>query len=138
MSDRPYHPFADAPLQGGSSGKVLDIQYDQLEELTGSDPEFMVEILEMIVEQTPEVLEEMDTLLQSASFADLSGKAHKYKSTINILGGNALTDVTKDLEIQAKQNPTVENLTPLIADFKSLCTDMLRQLRIKLQQLGEG
>ncbi|MEL6192303.1 MAG: Hpt domain-containing protein [Bacteroidota bacterium] len=138
MSDRPYHPFADAPLQGGNSGKVLDIQYDQLEELTGSDPEFMVEILEMIVEQTPEVLEEMDTLLQAASFADLSGKAHKYKSTINILGGNALTDVTKDLEIQAKQNPTVENLTPLIADFKSLCTDMLRQLRIKLQQLGEG
>ncbi|MEM6767826.1 MAG: Hpt domain-containing protein [Bacteroidota bacterium] len=138
MSERPYHPFADAPSTGNSSGKLLDIQYDQLEELTGSDPQFMVEILEMIVEQTPEVLDDMDTLMESSSFGDLSARAHKYKSTINILGGNALTEVTKELEIQAKQNPTLDNLSPLIKDFNSLCSEMLRQLRVKLQQLEEA
>lgn len=115
--------------------KELKIDFAQLSMLSDDDPEFMIEILELIEEQSPLVLTEMKDQLENKSFSALSATAHKYKSSINILGNYTLDNLVKDIETRAKSEETWGELDELMKDFEEVCDRLLSAVRTELEGL---
>lgn len=111
------------------------LDFEHLRSLTGEDNEFMIEILELIVEQSPDVLTEMHTQLDAQDFESLGATAHKYKSSINILGNQKLMGLMKDLEDTATGNQELQKLTDLVQEFEQVCNLMLTELNNELNVL---
>ena len=105
---------------------ILDFAH--LKSLTGEDNEFMIEILELIIEQSPGVLDEMYQQLESKDFVALGATAHKYKSSINILGNTDLINLMKDIEDNACLAPEQESLVDLVNHFRGVCDQLLDAL----------
>jgi len=111
------------------------LDFGHLRSLTGDDNEFMIEILELIIEQSPGVLEEMQTQLTSHDFKTLGATAHKYKSSINILGNPELIRLMKDLEDTATGTQEEEKLNELVSEFEQVCNHLLNALNHELNAL---
>ncbi len=115
----------------------LELNFEQLRMLTGEDADFMIEILEIIEDQSPEVLEEMKEQLAKGDYSSLSATAHKYKSSINILGNLHLNNIVKDLEDKAKNNKNWDELEGLIFEFEGVCDKLLDAVRDELDSLRD-
>lgn len=97
--------------------KVIQFDLEHLRMITGDDSEFMIEIMEMIQAESPHVVQEIKEYAERSEFDPLAKAAHKYKSSINILGNADMTLLLKNLELGAADNP---NTTPIV--------DMVNQL----------
>ncbi|MCI4667038.1 MAG: Hpt domain-containing protein [Bacteroidia bacterium] len=115
--------------------KELEIDFAQLSMLSEDDPEFMIEILELIQDQSPGVLTEMKTQLQSGSYLALSATAHKYKSSINILGNSVIDNLVNSIEKNAKTEEKWEELDDLVQEFESVCDRLLEAVKVELEEL---
>jgi len=102
----------------------LRIDLTQLTELSGGDPEFIVEILEMIIENTPAAIRSMTGLLEENDYEMLSKVAHKLKSTLNILSDQHVLQVLDWLEHTAKDKPDSPEI-PVMVKYMSRYTEML-------------
>ncbi len=116
-------------------GTEFILDFTPLQTLTGDDNEFMIEILELIVEQSPDVLTAMQEQLNQNDFASLSSTAHKYKSSINILGNVELLNIVHALESKAIAQPPKEELVGLVTDFEQMCDQLLTAIQAKLADL---
>lgn len=119
--------------QSQSPSVVVDFAY--IKEVTGDDQEFIIEILDMILEQSPDVVAEMYTCLEMHEFVALSSTAHKYKSSINILGNKVLNDLLRRLENTAKSDADYEQLKSCVVEFEQVWNDLSIQLSEELTQL---
>ncbi|RMG61588.1 MAG: Hpt domain-containing protein [Bacteroidetes bacterium] len=115
--------------------QALPLDLEQLKSLTGEDPEFMIEILEMIEEQSPEVVEEIDILMARKEFEPLGRAAHKYKSSVNILGNETLTRLLKDIELTAMDPGSREALPTMLDQFHEITDQLLVAIKRELAQL---
>lgn len=113
----------------------LELNFQQLQMLTGDDNEFMEEILGMIIEDTPGSVEAMYELLERGDKLALSQKAHKFKSTVSILENQELIGVIKALEARADAQATDAELTELLHTLDSMCRGLMEQLPQKLRSL---
>lgn len=114
---------------------VFSLDLSQLKTLTGDDTEFIIEILEMIMDQSPEVLSKMESEFETSDFSSLGATAHKYKSSINVLGDSQLIQLMTDIELTTKDADQKEALFPLMSRFKDVCNAILDQVSSELQEL---
>ncbi|MEM6345185.1 MAG: Hpt domain-containing protein [Bacteroidota bacterium] len=117
------------------SENKLVLDFDQLKMLSGDDDEFMIEILEMIADQSPDIIEKMDNLYENADFQNLGATAHLYKSTVTILGNEPMNALLKDIENTARDDQDAQALLPLMESFRSNCNDILAQVKEQLAKL---
>ncbi|MEO0896135.1 MAG: Hpt domain-containing protein [Bacteroidota bacterium] len=115
----------------------LKLDFEQLRALTGDDPEFMLEILEIIEDQSPEVLSTMKTQLELGEYKNLSATAHKYKSSINILGNLELNRLVKDIELKSKTSDGISDLNGLMSEFEQICGKLLYTIKGEIEALKE-
>ena len=92
---------------------AIELQSSQLEELSGGDQEFMIEIFEMVNERALPVIDELRTAFSGGDYPSVKGIAHKFKSTVNILGGPNLNDLVNQVE-RAAEGDAPEQVPPLI------------------------
>ena len=114
---------------------VLDFAH--LKTLTGDDNDFMIEILELIIEQSPGVLDEMYQQLESGDYPALGATAHKYKSSINILGNANLIKLMKDIEDTTRDSADHTSLNELVNEFEGVCDQLLDILGKEVGSLKE-
>lgn len=124
----------DKPIITMSVNKLV-LDFDQLKMLSGDDDEFMIEILEMIADQSPDIIEKMDNLYENADFQTLGATAHLYKSTVTILGNEPMNELLKNIENTAKDQEDAKALLPMMESFRSNCNDILEQVQNQLNQL---
>jgi len=111
------------------------IDLSQLRNLTGNDQAFMIEILEMIEVQSPETVEQMSSQFQHGELKELSAAAHKFKSSINVLGNPELINLMKSIELTALEPGTDSQLGSLMDEFEAVCDQLLGHIRSEVQQL---
>lgn len=117
--------------------ETLNLDFSQLEMLTDGEPEFMIEILEMILEQSPEVRDQMNQLLANQAYNELGAAAHKYKSSITILGDTSISQLVKDIENYSSREPNLDALPELIRSFEKICDVFLDQIKAELNRIKE-
>lgn len=117
--------------------QTTTVSFEKLEVLAGDEPEFMIEILEMILEESPGIQLKMNALYESQDHDVLASTAHKFKSSVNVLGNPVMDKLLKDIENTAsgKIDQGTEQLPDLMTSFQEVCDSILDQIQVKLNEL---
>jgi HPt (histidine-containing phosphotransfer) domain-containing protein len=105
---------------------IADLNY--LKTMSGGDPNFIREMIELFREQIDEYKLIMPDLLQKKKYAELSKVAHKAKSSVAVMGMTEAAELLKELEILAQGGLEVDQYARMINEF-------LEQSQLALKEL---
>ncbi|MEO0468302.1 MAG: Hpt domain-containing protein [Bacteroidota bacterium] len=111
------------------------LDLSQLRLLSGDDDEFTIDILESIQEESPEAASAMSSLLAEQDMNKLGATAHRFKSTVNVLGNTNMNGLLKDIENNATDGGSLEDLQGMVQSFQQMCDLMLESIQLELDKL---
>lgn len=79
----------------------------------------------MISLQSPQLLEKMNQEYSEEDFTAMSQTAHKYKSSLQILGNPGLITMAQEVEDLAGSGHHSERLASLVETFNQICDQLL-------------
>lgn len=108
---------------------ISDLNY--LKTMSGGDPAFIREMIDLFREQIEEYEEQMPLLLRNKEYSSLSKMAHKAKSSVAVMGMNEVADLLKELEVLAHEQKEVDR-------YESMVQEFLTQSRLALEELKDA
>lgn len=108
----------------------LDLTY--LNEISGGDEEFIAEMIETFLEETPKDAADMRTHLGEQNWTELGKVAHKLKSSIKMFGFETLKNQVLFLEQSGKSGENTDVLPSKVNEFLDGLDAALEELRGKL------
>lgn len=108
----------------------LDLTY--LNEISGGDEEFIVDMIETFLEETPKDVDDMRTQLEGQNWSELGKVAHKLKSSIKMFGFETLKNQVLFLEQSGKTGDNVDVLPAKVSEFLAGLEGAMTELRTKL------
>ena len=106
-----------------------------IEEVCGGEKEIIIEMINIFIEQVPELASEMESLYNEGKFFDLGLIAHKAKSSVAIMGMEELAGILKDLEMKAKGEVEKDLYKGYISEFRSQTIEAIEELRLYIKEL---
>jgi HPt (histidine-containing phosphotransfer) domain-containing protein len=85
-----------------------------LEEM--DDTDYLVEVITLVLQDTPKDIKEMKEALQSGNIDIVCKKAHKLKSSAGVIQAEKLTTLLSSIELTGKNGGSVSVLTELLKD----------------------
>ncbi|WP_461790154.1 Hpt domain-containing protein [Pedobacter sp.] len=95
----------------------LDLSY--LKEMSGDSAEFMIEMLDTLVEQIPMYLDDLQNAVDAKDWKAASEFAHKVKPTFYYVGRDDLRDYMQLIERNAKEGVNLEGIPASLAEVKA-------------------
>jgi len=108
----------------------LDLTY--LNEISGGDEEFIVDMIETFLEETPKDVDDMKTQLEGQNWSELGKVAHKLKSSIKMFGFETLKNQVLFLEQSGKSGDNIDVLPAKVSEFLAGLEGAMTELRAKL------
>ena len=113
-----------------------DIDLTFLYEIADGSDEFIVESITMFLDQSPQIMQEIDTALKAQHWAIASAAAHKIKANLGFFGMLNSQAIIQDIEHTCKTgNP---NPAEVIANFNEVSgiinTSLLMLEKIKAEK----
>ena len=106
---------------------LIDLSY--LKEISNDSKEFLIDLIEMLLEQIPVYQSTLKDLYEKKDWNNLGRLAHKAKSAILMIGMKALADDLKKLEENAKQGKNIHEYLEIIVKFVSVSESALKELK---------
>jgi HPt (histidine-containing phosphotransfer) domain-containing protein len=97
--------------------------------MTEGNKELILEIIDIFVVQVEEFWIEMQDLLNKKDYDSLGKLAHKAKSSVAIIGMQAMSKKLRELEILCMEGKNSEKYQDVISDFKSECLIVIQELQ---------
>lgn len=116
-------------IDPAKSKEDLDLSY--LKEMSGDSAEFMIEMLDTLVEQIPVYLEDLQKAVDAEDWKSASEFAHKVKPTFYYVGREDIRDYVQLIERNAKEGIDVHNIPQALAEIK-------QELKTILEQVGKA
>jgi HPt (histidine-containing phosphotransfer) domain-containing protein len=107
--------------------KHTDLEY--LEQLSNGSNEFVCQMIDVFMEQTPAAISKMEETCAAADWSGLAAIAHKIKPSLSFMGIKELEPVIMDLEHNAKTLEDTAAAPRLIAKIKEICNAAMLELR---------
>lgn len=117
----------------------LQIDLSYLNEVAGGSSEFMVEMIDMFLDQTPDYFTQIDLSINEGDWSKVADIAHKIKPTLSFMGVDFAKNDMAEIERKARNLDVVEEIRPAFNQLKSLSIVLYRKLeeeKIKLQNEG--
>lgn len=102
---------------------VFDLSY--LNELSGGDQEFRLEMIEIFVDEVPQEISLINQNLEEENWDGVKFYVHKLKSKIRIIGLHKIYEIAEDIEQRIKRGAGGELIVP---DLKVLIETMNKAL----------
>lgn len=116
-----------------SPDQDLDLSF--LYEIADGSTEFIVESIAMFLQQTPELLGDIDSALASKNWAAAGQAAHKLKPNLGFFGMPISQEIIQEVEIACKDG--VADVEEVMKKFNQVKTLVNANL-ITLQQIKAG
>lgn len=116
-------------LQKTTSGPEISMTY--LHDIADGSNEFMIEMIDIFLHQTPAYIEEIDAAIISADFSVMAEIAHKVRPTFAFIGVEEATIAMAEIENLARSG---KNLELIRAEFDRI-KPMIGSVFIKLQEI---
>ncbi len=124
-------------INASKGEQQLNLAY--LKEMSGDNAEFMIEMLDTLLEQIPSYLDDLKAAIAANDWPATSAFAHKVKPTFYYVGREDLRDFVQKIEVNAKELlglAEMQNaMNTLDAEMKVLNTQIV-QAKLELQQRG--
>ncbi|MES2873692.1 MAG: Hpt domain-containing protein [Bacteroidota bacterium] len=93
----------------------IDLSY--LRDVSSGSNEFMIEMIELFLEQTPAYFEQLDQFISEENWTRVAEIAHKIKPTLAFMGADAAKESMAEIESNARSLKNTDSIAPA---FKSL------------------
>ncbi|SOD11411.1 Hpt domain-containing protein [Pedobacter xixiisoli] len=113
-------------INPAKSNEDLDLSY--LREMSGDSAEFMIEMLDTLVEQIPIYLEDLQKAVDAKDWKAASEFAHKVKPTFYYVGREDIRDYVQVIERNAKEGIDVEKIPAALVEIKQELNIILTQV----------
>lgn len=106
----------------------LDVDLSYLRDVASGSTEFMIEMIDIFLDQTPEYFEKLDQAVKDKDWKTVADVAHKIKPTLIFMG----VDVTKhdigDIERKARNLEYLEDIEPQFNSIKLMSAQLFKRL----------
>lgn len=117
-----------------SSNLKIDLTY--LNEIAGGDAEFMIDMIDIFMDQTPVYVEQLIVALTEKDWKTVGDLAHKIKPTLAFMGVDQAKDKMAAIEHNARAGTNLETIADDFAEIKTLCENLyvgLEKVKAELQ-----
>jgi HPt (histidine-containing phosphotransfer) domain-containing protein len=104
----------------------LDLSY--LNDISGGSAEFMIEMIDIFLEQTPLYFNDMATAIGQKDWVVVANVAHKIKPTLAFMGRDDAKDDMQKLEHSARNQEGLDRIEPEFLRLQALCHDLFGKL----------
>lgn len=108
---------------------TIDLTY--LRDVSSGSDEFMIEMIELFLQQTPGYFEQLNQLIIDKNWSKAAEIAHKIKPTLAFMGADGARERMAEIETYARNRTHTDKIAPL---FKSL-NDFSGHLFTKLAEV---
>lgn len=112
------------------------INLSYLESMTSGDNEIMIEMIQLLIEETPKHLEIIKKAQNEKNWVQLRSEAHKIKPMMLYVGLDDLNEACKQLENNAKNEQDSESNLELIEQLENGFQEVVDDLKAKITELS--
>lgn len=113
---------------------TIDLSY--LQEMTNGDNEVIVEMITLLLEETPKHLETIRKALNEEDWKQLASESHKVKPMMLYVGLTDLNEITKELETRGKSGEGLDKIPRLVSRLEEGFSDVKVELQEKVTELS--
>lgn len=130
-----FNHFVSNDFSDESKGEVesedsIALKIENLEELTGGDDDLLKEMLDLFLEQTPEMMGKILDNLENENYKQVKMNTHTLKPTFTYVGIQEATELAEEIEEMAgRENPPSEDLTKSIKRLKEICDRSISEVQ---------
>jgi HPt (histidine-containing phosphotransfer) domain-containing protein len=110
-----------------SDEKLYDLE--QLNAIASGNEEFVIKMVNMFLEMTPELVGRIEAGLQTQDWPEVRSAAHKMKPSVDMMGIKSLHDVVRSIEGNAKTESNLEQIPELYFKLSETLENVYEQLR---------
>lgn len=124
------------PSENSQNGKGVKgyINLNYLKELSAGDEKFVKKMIATFVQQTPEMLENIQKHLSNQNWNLLKAVVHKMKPSIGFMGISELKTVVEKLEHYSNKTINLEQIPELVATLNMICGKAIEELNEELKK----
>ncbi len=106
------------------------LDLNSLYELTGGDEELLKEMLDLFLDQTPDLMEKVVTHYKNGELNRVKEFSHTLKPTFTYVGMDKATELAGQIELTAgEDNPDTEKLGQLVKELNLICEQALEKVK---------
>ncbi|MHB8208536.1 Hpt domain-containing protein [Mucilaginibacter sp.] len=109
-----------------------DIDLTFLYEIADGSDEFIVESITMFLDQSPQIMQEIETALKAQDWATASAAAHKVKANLGFFGMLNSQAIIQEIELNCKAG--APNPTEVVAKFSEV-SEILNASLLELEKI---
>jgi len=116
--------------------KIIDsplFDLSLLIEISRGDSSFIVKMITLFCEHTPEIVREMKEAYNAKNFNKMGALAHKIKPSIDNLKINSIKKIIRNIEMAGNEKTNNVNLYPLLNEIDDVITKAAHQLQVYLK-----
>ena len=107
---------------------VMDLDLSYLRDVASGSAEFMIEMIDIFLDQTPEYFEKLDEAVKAKDWKTVADVSHKIKPTMVFMG----VDITKydigGIERKARDLVDLEEIEPQFNSLKLMGVGLFKRL----------
>lgn len=114
----------------------LEIDLSYLNEIAGGDAEFMIDMIDIFIEQTPVYTDQLIDAVNAKDWKTVGDIAHKIKPTLAFMGVNKAKEQMASIEQKARTESNLDEIAGEFAEVKAVCESLysgLEKVKIDLQ-----
>ena len=115
---------------------AIDLDLSYLRDVASGSAEFMIEMIDIFLDQTPEYFEQLDAAVKAKDWKTTAEISHKIKPTLVFMG----VDISKydigEIERKARNQEDLDEIEPMFNKLKLMGTELfsrLEQVKKELQ-----
>lgn len=112
----------------------LNVDLSYLRDVSSGSNEFMVEMIELFLDQTPAYFEQLDQYIQEENWLRVADIAHKIKPTLAFMGADSAKEDMAEIEVNARNLKNLDKIQPAF----QLLNDLSSELFSKLEEIKAG
>jgi len=109
--------------------KLYNLIY--LEEISGGDRNFIIEMLKDFVANTPYSIKEIEKLASSKEWDLLYKSVHKFIPSFDFIGAESIKNDLKNLEHYSKTQINLEKIPSLLFNIKDFSYKVIKEIKIE-------
>lgn len=113
-----------------------DIDLSYLRAIASDSNEFMIEMIDLFLEQTPDYFNQLQQAVGEKNWKDVAALAHKIKPTLAFMGFNAAKEDIEVIEKKARALDNVEAIPELLDQLRADCFSLFAKLKDVRAQLA--
>jgi len=115
----------------------LDLSY--LEEIANGNTEFIIEMIDLFLQQAPEILDQISDKISKKEWSAAGSLAHKLKPTFAMIGIHNGKELSERIEKNARGGIDLPNLHILVSELEALSKiTMGKLLSRKMELINQG